>query len=100
MTSKCQLSFFCILNSIIEVLQYCSDFFVRENKKNIIRTLESGEYAKLAYYNDVVVGAVCCRVDVTNPEEGQIAKKKLYIMTLGCLAPYRRLGNHIFCLIC
>ena len=62
--------------------------------------LESGEYAKLAYYNDVVVGAVCCRVDVTNPEEGQIAKKKLYIMTLGCLAPYRRLGNHIFCLIC
>jgi len=54
--------------------------------------LESGEYAKLAYYNDVVVGAVCCRVDVTNPEEGQIAKKKLYIMTLGCLAPYRRLG--------
>ena len=60
--------------------------------------LESGEYAKLAYYNDVVVGAVCCRVDVTNPEEGQIAKKKLYIMTLGCLAPYRRLGKDIFLL--
>ena len=34
---------------------------------------------------------------VTNPEEGQIAKKKLYIMTLGCLAPYRRLGNDNFC---
>ena len=56
--------------------------------------LESGEYAKLAYYNDVVVGAVCCRVDVTNLEDpGQTAKKKLYIMTLGCLAPYRRLGK-------
>merc|ERR1712062_246516 len=55
--------------------------------------LESGEYAKLAYYNDVVVGAVCCRVDVTNTEDpNQAAKKKLYIMTLGCLAPYRRLG--------
>merc|ERR1712062_93316 len=55
--------------------------------------LESGEYAKLAYYNDVVVGAVCCRVDVTSPEDpSQTAKKKLYIMTLGCLAPYRRLG--------
>merc|ERR1712062_204083 len=55
--------------------------------------LESGEYAKLAYYNDVVVGAVCCRVDVTSPEDpNQATKKKLYIMTLGCLAPYRRLG--------
>ena len=26
--------------------------------------LEAGELAKLAYYNDVVVGAVCCRIDV------------------------------------
>ena len=59
--------------------------------------LESGEYAKLAYYNDVVVGAVCCRVDVTSTEDpNQAAKKKLYIMTLGCLAPYRRLGMQSF----
>ncbi len=50
--------------------------------------LEAGELAKLAYYNDIVVGAVCCRVD-SNSEPG---KRKLYIMTLGCLAPYRRLG--------
>lgn len=40
----------------------------------------------LAYYNDVVVGGVCCRIDLS---EGQ---RRLYIMTLGCLAPYRRLG--------
>ena len=50
--------------------------------------LDAGELAKLAFYNDVVVGAVCCRVD-SFPETGQ---RKLYIMTLGCLAPYRRLG--------
>lgn len=50
--------------------------------------LEAGELAKLAYYNDVVVGAVCCRIDV-NAEKNE---RKLYIMTLGCLAPYRRLG--------
>ncbi len=50
--------------------------------------LEAGELAKLAYYNDIVVGAVCCRVDVSS-EPG---RRKLYIMTLGCLAPYRRLG--------
>lgn len=48
--------------------------------------LEAGELAKLAYYNDIVVGAVCCRIDVTS------GGRKLYIMTLGCLAPYRRLG--------
>merc|ERR1711936_95363 len=54
--------------------------------------LEAGELAKLAYYNDVVVGAVCCRIDNTAAEEGKPSKRKLYIMTLGCLAPYRRLG--------
>lgn len=52
--------------------------------------LEAGELAKLAYYNDIVVGAVCCRVDMS--EDGNVSKRRLYIMTLGCLAPYRRLG--------
>nr|ACO11824.1 Probable acetyltransferase san [Lepeophtheirus salmonis] len=50
--------------------------------------LEYGEFSKLAYYNDIVVGAVCCRIHTsTNP-----ASRKLYIMTLGCLSPYRRRG--------
>merc|ERR1712018_774631 len=31
--------------------------------------LEAGELAKLAYYNDVVVGAVCCRIDLTQASE-------------------------------
>jgi len=39
-----------------------------------------------AYFNDIIVGAVCSR------EEKLEGQKRLYIMTLGCLAPYRRLG--------
>lgn len=40
----------------------------------------------VAFYNDTVVGAVCCRVDQMDHT------RRLYIMTLGCLAPYRKLG--------
>ncbi|XP_076350416.1 putative N-acetyltransferase san isoform X2 [Tachypleus tridentatus] len=61
-------------------------FPVSYNDKFYKDVLEAGELAKLAYYNDIVVGAVCCRVDTSD------SSRRLYIMTLGCLAPYRRLG--------
>ncbi|ENN74170.1 hypothetical protein D910_11585 [Dendroctonus ponderosae] len=67
-----------ILNSVVFPVPYDNKFY------NDV--LNSGELAKLAYYNGIVVGAVCCSID-TNEES-----RKLYIMTLGCLYPYRRLG--------
>lgn len=70
-------------------------FPVNYNEKFYRDVLEAGELAKLAFYNDVVVGAVCCRIEQAENE------KRLYIMTLGCLFTYRRLGigttmlNHV-----
>ncbi|CAB3400052.1 unnamed protein product [Caenorhabditis bovis] len=71
-------------------------FPITYNDKFYVEVRSAGELAKLAYFNDVVVGAVCCRVDIVNGE------KSLYIMTLGTLAPYRQFGigtvliNHVF----
>ena len=43
---------------------------------------------EIAYYNDVPVGAVACRLEA-NPDN---VTQKLYIMTLGVLAAYRHAG--------
>ncbi|XP_023319495.1 N-alpha-acetyltransferase 50 [Eurytemora carolleeae] len=66
------------VNTVVFPVSYHDKFY-----KDV---LEAGELAKMVYFNDIVVGAVCCRVDMS------AGTKKLYIMTLGCLAPYRRLG--------
>jgi ribosomal protein S18 acetylase RimI-like enzyme len=62
-------------------------FPVVYNDKFYKDVLQLGELVKLVYFNDIVVGAVCSREERT--EDGLV---RLYIMTLGCLAPYRRHG--------
>ena len=73
--------------------------------KDLLSTY-SPEYMKFAFVNGFSVGAVCARVEAGEvsqscDEDGFVVpsnlestsdKKKLYIMTLGVLAAYRRCG--------
>ncbi|KAL1752712.1 acyl-CoA N-acyltransferase [Schizophyllum commune] len=65
------------LNSVLFPIKYSEKFY------ESIQKPELEDFCKLVYYNDVPVGTICCRIE----PEGNEAK--LYIMTMGILAPYR-----------
>ncbi|KAF6167265.1 hypothetical protein GIB67_043126 [Kingdonia uniflora] len=61
-------------------------FPVVYNDKYYADALASSDFTKLAYFSDICVGSIACRIEKAG---GDV---KVYIMTLGVLAPYRGLG--------
>ena len=71
-----------VLQSVIFPVKYNDRFYT-----NLVNA--PSELSRLAFYGDAAVGAVCCREDLNEKNK---PNGKLYIMTLGVLSPYRRLG--------
>jgi len=67
------------LNSVLFPIRYSEKFY-----KDIVAP-EAEDFCKLVYFNDVPVGTICCRIEKGGHEE----EAKLYLMTMGILAPYR-----------
>jgi ribosomal protein S18 acetylase RimI-like enzyme len=70
------------LNGVIFPVSYSDKFY-----KDVLLP-EAEDFCKIVYYNDIPVGTVCCRIEKGLPAE----PSKLYIMTMGVLAPYRNRG--------
>ncbi|KAF8575108.1 N-acetyltransferase NAT13 [Ramaria rubella] len=67
------------LNSVLFPIRYSEKFY-----KDIIAP-EAESFCKLIYFNDIPVGTICCRIE----KGGHKGEGKLYLMTMGILAPYR-----------
>ncbi|KAK9488146.1 acyl-CoA N-acyltransferase [Lipomyces starkeyi] len=69
------------INSVVLPTSY-SDSWYKDS-------LVVGELAKLAYFNDIPVGAIRCSLETPPNHKDQT---RIYIMTLAVLSPYRGYG--------
>ncbi|CAN0430906.1 unnamed protein product, partial [Hapterophycus canaliculatus] len=69
-----------LMNASIFPVRYHDKFYTSVPEAN-------PDFNQFVYVDDVVVGAVCCRVE---PPESPGGHEALYIMTLGVLAAWRR----------
>ena len=49
-------------------------------------------YSKLAYFKDVLIGAISCKHDSYKDEDTGEEEEGVYLMTITVLEPYRRYG--------
>ncbi|KAI0344658.1 acyl-CoA N-acyltransferase [Trametopsis cervina] len=68
------------LNAVLFPIRYSERFY------HDILEPEVEEFCQLIYYNDIPVGTFCCRIEADGDQA------KLYVMTMGVLAPYRSRG--------
>ncbi|KAF8316404.1 N-acetyltransferase NAT13 [Clavulina sp. PMI_390] len=67
------------LNTVLFPVRYSDPFY------KTILSPELEDYCRLIYFNDIPVGTACCRLEMGNAT----GESKLYMMTMGVLAPYR-----------
>ncbi|KII92896.1 hypothetical protein PLICRDRAFT_102424 [Plicaturopsis crispa FD-325 SS-3] len=65
------------LNSVLFPIKYSEKFY------ETVLSPDLEDFCKLVYYNDIPVGTLCCRLETNG------ADNRLYLMTMGILAPYR-----------